>query len=440
VTLTVSATATDTAGPITQVAFYNGSTLIGTVTQAPYSITLPSIAAGSYSITAQASDNLGNAQTSAPVTVTVNAPINVSVTSPVNGTQVSGHNLTLSAAASTTGASITQIAYYNGTTLIATATQAPFNVIFPDLEAGTYSFMAQATDSAGVVATSAPVTVTVTAAAGGASGGTGTAELVYDIQSDQIGTPRMVTDQSGNVVWRWDNTDPFGDNMPNQSPNGTTSQFVFNLRFPGQYFDLETGTYYNYFRDYDSVTGRYLESDLIGLLGKQFSTYAYVGGNPLQYSDPLGLYTVDWTAATFAQSAHPPTWVVTLRQLGYRLQDRINREKNPTERARLQCHFDQWIVKRTSRDKDPDTNYKDQTTEFSPVFFELGDNYLNPFAKGNMDQYAVFLHEFGHLMPENEALDPGKNAYFIARLNGTTSSLAIEQDADRFALRLFHNP
>jgi RHS repeat-associated protein len=290
-TLTVSATATDTAGPITQVAFYNGSTLIGTVTQAPYSITLPSIAVGSYSITAQASDNLGNAQTSAPVTVTVNAPINVSVTSPANGAQVSGHNFTLSAAASTTGASITQIAYYNGTTLIATATQAPFNVIFPDLEAGSYTFTAQATDSAGVVATSAPVTVTVTAAAGGTGGGTGTAELVYDIQSDQIGTPRMVTDANGNAVWQNDNTDPFGDNMPNQSPNGTGTQFVFNLRFPGQYADVETGTYYNYFRDYDPVTGRYLESDLIGLRAGQASTYAYVRGNPNKFTDRAGLMT-----------------------------------------------------------------------------------------------------------------------------------------------------
>jgi RHS repeat-associated protein len=99
----------------------------------------------------------------------------------------------------------------------------------------------------------------------------------------------MITDANGVIVWQWDNTDPFGNNIPNQSPNGTGTQFVFNLRFAGQYFDQETGTYYNGFRDYDPATGRYLESDPIGLYGGQDSTYAYVNGNPLTYVDNFGL-------------------------------------------------------------------------------------------------------------------------------------------------------
>jgi RHS repeat-associated protein len=64
---------------------------------------------------------------------------------------------------------------------------------------------------------------------------------------------------------------------------------VYNLRFPGQYYDVETGLAYNYRRDYDPATGRYIESDPIGLDGGSSSTYIYVDDSPLVGVDPLGL-------------------------------------------------------------------------------------------------------------------------------------------------------
>lgn len=68
-----------------------------------------------------------------------------------------------------------------------------------------------------------------------------------------------------------------------------TSEETYNLRFPGQYYMPETGLYYNYFRDYDPQTGRYLESDPIGLYGGSYSTYSYTNNNPISNSDPSGL-------------------------------------------------------------------------------------------------------------------------------------------------------
>lgn len=58
---------------------------------------------------------------------------------------------------------------------------------------------------------------------------------------------------------------------------------------PGQYYDRETGLHYNGHRDYDPSTGRYVESDPIGLRSGSLSTYAYVNSNPVSKVDPLGL-------------------------------------------------------------------------------------------------------------------------------------------------------
>ncbi|KAG9575752.1 hypothetical protein KCV01_g17711, partial [Aureobasidium melanogenum] len=107
--------------------------------------------------------------------------------------------------------------------------------------------------------------------------------LAY-VQADQLGTPRVTTSSIGTLLWRWPYaTNAFGETNP-ASPTG----YALNLRFPGQYFDQETSKIYNVHRDYDVLTGRYLQSDPIGLAGGP-TTYAYVVNNPLNGSDPHGL-------------------------------------------------------------------------------------------------------------------------------------------------------
>lgn len=126
---------------------------------------------------------------------------------------------------------------------------------------------------------------------------------LVNFDAEHLDTPRVITDQAGNKVWEWQNTDPFGNNVPNENPTGQGA-FNFNLRFPGQYFDKETGLHQNINRDYDPGNGRYTEFDPIGLAGG-INGYAYVGGNPVSRIDPLGLRDVIvavWTSQILSGS------------------------------------------------------------------------------------------------------------------------------------------
>ena len=109
---------------------------------------------------------------------------------------------------------------------------------------------------------------------------------IYAIHNDHLGTPKLLTNQTGQPVWRA-LASPFGKATVDEDVDGDGTDVVINLRFPGQYFDAESGLHYNMFRTYDPETGRYITSDPIGLLGG-INTYAYVGGNPLNYIDPTG--------------------------------------------------------------------------------------------------------------------------------------------------------
>ncbi len=111
----------------------------------------------------------------------------------------------------------------------------------------------------------------------------------YAIETDHLGTPRLLTDATQQPRWRW-TSPPFGEVLPDENPSGLGA-VTFNLRFPGQYYDKESGLNYNYHRYYQAETGRYVQSDPIGLDGG-WNTFAYVGGNPVLFADPRGLDAV----------------------------------------------------------------------------------------------------------------------------------------------------
>ena len=114
--------------------------------------------------------------------------------------------------------------------------------------------------------------------------------LVYYIHTDHLDTPRVVVDKNNALRWRW-LAEPFGTTAPETNPS-SLGAFTQNLRFPGQYADSESGLNYNYFRDYDAPTGRYVQSDPIGLQGG-INTYAYSFNQPTRYTDPKGLDPFD---------------------------------------------------------------------------------------------------------------------------------------------------
>jgi plastocyanin len=169
--VTIQAAVTNGSGTVTNVQFRIGLTVLTNDNAAPFAGTTNNLAAGSYTLTAIASDNNGLKATNS-VNITVDTPPTVSITNPVSGTVfIAPANLTIQASASDrdAGGSVTNVQFLIGSTVLTNQTTAPFSGTTNNLAAGSYTLSAVASDNLGVKTTNSvnivvdtPPTVTIT--------------------------------------------------------------------------------------------------------------------------------------------------------------------------------------------------------------------------------------------------------------------------------------
>jgi hypothetical protein len=169
--IAITADAADTDGSVTRVEFFAGTTPLGTVTAAPYTVVWSDAPAGVHVLTARSTDDLGATTTSAGVSVTVasppNAPPSAQITSPANGASfVGGASVTITAAATDTDGSVTQVQFFAGSMLVGTATSAPYTVTWNNVPVGSHALTARSRDDAGATTTSGVVSISVAAGTG----------------------------------------------------------------------------------------------------------------------------------------------------------------------------------------------------------------------------------------------------------------------------------
>gem|GEM_PF-855831 len=164
-TISLAASVTANGHTITIVQFYNGTTLLGEDTSAPYAFTLSNASAGNFNLTARVIYDTSSTLSSSTVNVSVtNPPPTVALASPVSGTSYTAPaNISLAASVTTNGHTITKVQFYNSATLLGEASSSPYAFSWSNVSAGNFSLTARAVYDAGSTVDSSPVTVGVNA-------------------------------------------------------------------------------------------------------------------------------------------------------------------------------------------------------------------------------------------------------------------------------------
>jgi len=225
--LAITANATDSAGTIAKVDFLQGTALLGTVTAAPYTFNWSNVAAGSYSLTAKATDNSGSSATSAAVSITVAAP-NIAplvvITQPIACSSLAAPSaVTLTADAYDPDGTVALVSFYKDSTLIGTATNAPYSISWSSPAAGTFSLTAAVTDNRGAKTVSQPISITVappnsppavtlTSPSSGSSFGIGSTVALAATATDTDGAVTKVEFLAGSTLVGTATTAPYNVN------------------------------------------------------------------------------------------------------------------------------------------------------------------------------------------------------------------------------------
>jgi len=165
-TVNLAASASDDVS-VSKVEFFNGATKLGEDAIAPYTYAWANVAQGTYSVTARATDGTGKSTTSAPVSITVRASNGLptaTITSPANNASFGfWANVTINASASDSDGTVSKVEFFrnDGATKLGEDTTAPYSYVWQRAPSGTHSLRAKATDNAGGVGTSAPVSIRV---------------------------------------------------------------------------------------------------------------------------------------------------------------------------------------------------------------------------------------------------------------------------------------